>query len=305
MSKVSIAVIGLSGLLGKPFLEAINSGKFDEKIQYPIKALTTKDIPSTEKVSYIKTELNDESIPTIASSLKGVDVIVELVAANPVLFPVLEKVVAEVKPKVYIPSGFGVDLEAITPYLPGFLSLKHKHLENGRKIAGVKTVDFVTSFFAAPGAFLYEYVGAAGINPADKTVTVRGSVDQKFSFSSLVDIGYSLVSLITLPFEKIPETIRINSGVITVQDVIDKYEANHDVKLSIVKTISKEEALKELLEVIPNGEINFFTPEFTLPNFFLVANVVLAQGAGKGAYLTEVDNELVNPGEKYWKWAKY
>ncbi|KAK6460614.1 hypothetical protein DFJ63DRAFT_235720 [Scheffersomyces coipomensis] len=303
MSKVSIAIIGINGFLGKPVLEAINSGKFDDKIAYPIKALTRKDVESTEKIQYIKTEIDDASIPFIVESLKGVDSVIELVAARPELYEVLEKVVIQIKPKVYIPSTFGVDLTKIHPYAPGFLTTKHHHVDHVRK-AGIKTVDFANSLFAVPGAFLYEYAGAVGVNPADNTVTVRGSLQDKISISKVEDIGYSIVSLSTLPVGKIPDLFRIHSEVVTVQDVITKYEINHNVKLEIVKTISKEDALKELLETIP-GEINFFAADFTLPNFFLYLQVIVSQGTEKGAHFLEVDNELVNPGEKYWKWGKF
>ena len=47
MSKVSITIIGLNGFLGKPVLEAINSGIFDDKINFPIKAITRKE-PETQ-----------------------------------------------------------------------------------------------------------------------------------------------------------------------------------------------------------------------------------------------------------------
>ena len=47
MSKVSITIIGLNGFLGKPVLEAINSGIFDDKINFPIKAITRKE-PETK-----------------------------------------------------------------------------------------------------------------------------------------------------------------------------------------------------------------------------------------------------------------
>ena len=47
MSKVSITIIGLNGFLGKPVLAAINSGIFDDKINFPIKAITRKE-PGTK-----------------------------------------------------------------------------------------------------------------------------------------------------------------------------------------------------------------------------------------------------------------
>ena len=37
MSKVSITIIGLNGFLGKPVLAAINSGIFDDKINFQLR----------------------------------------------------------------------------------------------------------------------------------------------------------------------------------------------------------------------------------------------------------------------------
>ena len=54
MSKVSIAIIGLNGFIGKHVLNAINSGVFDSKIQFPVKAITRKEgSQSTDKIKYI------------------------------------------------------------------------------------------------------------------------------------------------------------------------------------------------------------------------------------------------------------
>lgn len=296
MSKVSIAVIGLNGFLGKPVVDAIESGKFDDKIQFPIKAVTRKEKPSTSKIEYVVAQLDDEHIDDVAAKLKGTDVIIELVAPNPQLFLTLEKVAAKVQPKLYIPSQFGVDILQIDAYARGFLAIKTEHSTKLRE-SGLKVVDFVTGFFAEPGAFLYEIVGVAGIDPATKTITQRGSPDSKISITKLPDIGYSLVSLLTQDPATLPDTVRISSQVITLQDVIDKYEANHDVKLSVVKTISKEDTLKDFQDRLAAG--------FNFADFFFYLQAVATQGLDKGVLFSEVHNELVNPGESLFKWGKF
>ncbi|KAK6460613.1 hypothetical protein DFJ63DRAFT_320772 [Scheffersomyces coipomensis] len=296
MGKVSVAVIGLNGHLGKPVLEAINSGKFDDKIAFPIKALTRKEQASTDKIQYITTEINDETVSSISKSLEGTDVIIELVQPSPDLFATIEKIVKEVKPKLFVPSQFGTDLIQVDKFAPGFLGLKTQHSENVRKF-GIKVVDVITSLFAVPGGFLYELVASVGVDTATKTVVQRGEPTDKFSITKLEDIGFTVVSLITLPIDKLPDTLRISSDVISFQDVIDKYEKSHDVKLTVTKTISKEQTLKDLQEKYATG--------FEFKDFFFYLHSIAALGLDKGLYYSEVHNELVNPGEKYWKWGKF
>ncbi|KAK6463507.1 hypothetical protein DFJ63DRAFT_312817 [Scheffersomyces coipomensis] len=303
MTKVSISIIGLSGLLGPPVLEAINSGLFDNKIKFPVKALSRKHQTSTEKVEYIQTELTNDVIPFIVESLTGVDVIIELVTPIPTLLNTLEQIVEKVAPKIYIPSQFGVDIGQVATYSPGFLSNKSKHA-NAIKNPNVKTIDVVTSLFAHEGSFLYEYVGLVGINTEDKTIVQRGSPSTKFSITKVRDIGFSLVSIATLPVETIPTPFRISSDIITYQDVIDRYEASHNVKLSTVKTLTKEETLQELNSNFTK-DFNFTDSDFTMDKFVLYVNDIIAQGFNKGADFTNIHNELINPKESLWKWSKY
>ncbi|EGW30152.1 uncharacterized protein SPAPADRAFT_63760, partial [Spathaspora passalidarum NRRL Y-27907] len=247
MSQISLAIIGLNGALGKPTLDAINSGKFDDKLKFPIKALTRKDTPSTDKIQYIKTEINSETVDSIANSLSGVDVIAELVTPNPDLFSTLEKVAGKVKPKLYIPSQFGADIESVSKLIPGFLALKTKHSENLRGL-GIKTVDVITNLFAQPGSFLYEHVAHVGIDPDTNTVFQIGDLDTELEFTRLEDIGNVVLAVATTPIDKLPDTIRVKSGEIAYKDIINNYEKSHNVKLTVKEKITTEEAKKKLDE---------------------------------------------------------
>lgn len=299
MSKVSIAIIGLNGFLGKPVLEAINSGIFDDKINFPIKAITRKE-PETknEKIEYIVSEINEESIKTtLNEKLSGTDVIIELIGPNPVAFANIEKVVGTIKPKLFIPSQFGTDIPKVDEYAPGFLSIKTQHSENVRKL-GVKVVDIVNSLFAVPGAFLYEWVGSTGINAEDKTVKLIGDINQQLDISKLEDVGKAVLSIATNPNPKeLPDTIRIASDRITVKDVIDRYSKDHNVELKIVSEQSAADAKKEFAESLKAG--------FDGNKFSWYLQVISAQGLDKGLLSSKLDNELVNPGESLWKWGKY
>ena len=299
MSKVSITIIGLNGFLGKPVLEAINSGIFDDKINFPIKAITRKE-PETknDKIEYVVSEINEESIKsTLSQKLSGTDVIIELIGPNPEAFANIENLVDAIKPKLFIPSQFGTDIPKVDEYAPGFLGIKTQHSENVRK-SGVKVVDIITSLFAVPGAFLYEWVGSTGINADDKTVKLIGDINQQFDISKLEDVGKAVLSIATNPNPReLPDTIRIGSDRITVKDVIDRYSKDHNVELKIVSEQSAEDAKKEFTESLKVG--------FDGDKFLWYLQVIAAQGLDKGLLSSKLDNELVNPGESLWKWGKY
>ncbi|KGR10959.1 hypothetical protein MG9_04584 [Candida albicans P37037] len=299
MSKVSITIIGLNGFLGKPVLEAINSGIFDDKINFPIKAITRKE-PETknDKIEYVVSEINEESIKsTLSQKLSGTDVIIELIGPNPEAFANIENLVDAIKPKLFIPSQFGTDIPKVDEYAPGFLGIKTQHSENVRK-SGVKVVDIITSLFAVPGAFLYEWVGSTGINAEDRTVKLIGDINQQFDISKLEDVGKAVLSIATNPNPReLPDTIRIGSDRITVKDVIDRYSKDHNVELKIVSEQSAEDAKKEFTESLKVG--------FDGDKFLWYLQVIAAQGLDKGLLSSKLDNELVNPGESLWKWGKY
>ncbi|KAK6458409.1 uncharacterized protein RJT20DRAFT_133842 [Scheffersomyces xylosifermentans] len=296
MSKVSVAIIGLNGFVGKPILEAIESGKYDDKLKFPIKAVTRKETPSTNKIQYVVGSLEDDRVEELSEKLAGTDVIIELITPDPNLFAVIEKIVLNVKPKLFLPSQFGSDIDQVQEYAPGFLAVKKDHSERLRA-KGIKVVDFVTGLFAVPGTWLYEWVGAAGADVESKTVVFRGDPQTKISITKLFDIGNSVVSLITLDPSTIPDTVRIESDEVTFQDIIDRYEQTHNVKFDVVKHISKEDALVEFRESVSKG--------FDRNQIFYYLNAIASQGLDKGLNYSENHNELVNPRESLWKWGKF
>ncbi|CCG25258.1 Cip1 possible oxidoreductase [Candida orthopsilosis Co 90-125] len=296
MSKASIAIIGLNGFLGKHVVNAINSGVFDSKIQFPIKAITRKEgSKSTDKIEYVVSAETSPNDSHLIDSLKGIDAIVELTGPNPELFSNIEKIVEKVKPKLFIPSQFGTDIPQVDTYAPGFLTLKSQHSEAVRKL-GVKVVDVITSLFAVPGAFLYDWVGAVGIT--EQGVNLIGDIDQKFNISKLEDVGNVVLAVAThQPYSDLPDLVHVVSDTITVKDVIEKYEKSKGIKLNIVSKRSAEEGKKEFIDKLNAG----FNPN----DFLFYLQVIVAQGLDKGLYFSKLDNELFNPKESLWKWGKF
>ncbi|KAG7660587.1 uncharacterized protein J8A68_005853 [[Candida] subhashii] len=295
MSKVSIAILGLSGSLGKPTIEAINSGKFDDKIQFPVKAFSRQDRESTDRIKYIKSELTEDTVDSISQELAGVDVIIEYLNPNPALLTIVEKVLEKVKPKLFIPSQFGIDILLARQYIPDILHMKYDHSENVRAIGGIKVVDIVTNWFAEDGLYLYEFVPHIGIDKETNTYLQIGDLDTTFPFTRVEDIGYIAIATATTPVEKLPDQIRVKSGDVSFREVIERYEKNHNVKLEVGTKLTPEEAMKQLKE--KHEKTGFNWGDF----FFYLQTLAVAVGLSYDSK----DNELINPDESIWKWGVF
>ncbi|QFZ27189.1 putative eugenol synthase [Clavispora lusitaniae] len=295
MSKPSVAIFGLNGTLGAPTLNAIQT-TFADKFSFPVLAVTrdTSKVTSTDKVKYIKGDyINGTS--ELAEQLKGTDVIIELVSPNPDLFAAIESIVTQVKPKLFIPTQFGCDLEAAAKTFPGFLGIKKAHSDKIRE-TGIKVVDVYNGFFAE-GAWLYEIIGHVGADLESKTVTYFNSPSLAFSYSSLKDVGLAIASVASKPVSELPDKVRIQSGTVTFEEVVKKYEETHNVKLEVKEVVPKEEVIKQSKEVWGQG--------FNPAKFLYYLQVLASLGPDGGVTFSSNDDELVNPGESLWKWTKY
>lgn len=297
MSKPSVAIFGVSGFLGPATLAAFESKAFAEKFLFPIKVFS-RDISkktSTDKLKYVQGDLSDAGVPALIEELKGVDVVIELVGPNPGVFGAIEKAVVATKPKLFIPSQFGVQLDKVNEYFPGFLGLKVAHSQKIRA-AGIKVVDINTGLFAVEGAFLYEVVGSVGIDAEKKTVTYVGEPSSTFAVSKLSDIGYSVAAVAAHNPATIPDTVRVKSQDVSFKEVVERYEQTHNVKLE-VSHISKDEAFAQGVAKFKAG--------FDFKDFLYYLQIISSQGTDRGLAFSQDENELLNPGQSLWKYQKF
>lgn len=294
-SMSSVAIIGINSVVAPQLIEALEGSVFAGKFHYPIKAITrsTEGKTSTDKLKYIVANYDDPKL--VVKELQGTDVIISLVTVNPNVIQTVETIVKEVKPKLYIPSQYGVDVKTVSTYIPGLLNIKDDHSENLRK-AGIKVVDVYTGFFSFKKSWLYEIVPHIGIDAEKKEYVARGDLNTKITYTNLTDLGLAIASIASRPTENWPQQVKIESGKVAVKDIIERYEKDHGVKLTQKEAISKEDTLKQVYEKLKN---------FSPADFVFYLHAIAAQGEGRGASFTENDDELVNPGEKLWKWTEY
>lgn len=285
--------------MGEPVLKAFESAVFADKFLFPVLAVTrdASKYTSNDKVKYITGDyVNGQD--ALIKELSGVDVVIELVSPSPPVLAGIEAIVKAVKPKIFIPTQFGCELEGANKVLPGFLAIKSEHSDRVRAFGGIKVVDIYNSLFAQ-GAWLYEIVGHVGADPETKTVTYFGPHDTKLAFTSLDDVGRAVASVASvaskLPSE-LPDKVRIQSGEVTAEEIVKRYEQTHDIKFE-VKDVPLEEALAEADKVWAEG--------FNPAKFLYYLHVLAASGRGKGVSFELNERELVNPGESLWTWSKF
>ncbi|KAM9932410.1 hypothetical protein OXX80_007958 [Metschnikowia pulcherrima] len=298
MSKPSVAVFGLNGALGESTLAAFSSSAFSDKFQLPVLAITrdatTKT--STNVVKYVQGDIQNGK-DSLVQKLANTDVVISLLGATPDVLAHIEKIVEEVKPQVYIPSQFGVNIPAASKTFPGFLGFKTAHSEKVRSF-GIKVVDIYTSFFVG-GIWLYHVIGHIGADPESKSVTYLGSPDTKLSYTTLEDIGRVVVSVASKAFgeKNFPDALKVQSGYVSPAEVVKRYEETNNTTLNVKEIVPKEKVLEEAKKVWAQG--------FDGNKFLYYLNVLVSQGEGAGVHFTENDDELVNPGESLWKWKKF
>lgn len=282
----SIAVFGTSGTLGKYVLESLSSDLVGDKIAYPIKAITTKDksAESSDKVEYVQGDLIADA-DAIAEKLKGVDVIISLVKVEEDIIKGLEKVILAVKPKIYIPSEYGIYHQYVEGFAHPVLDVKAAHSETIRK-AGIKTVEVITAFFRIPPVFLYAFTNHAGVDQQSKTVTYTDN--KVIQFSTGKDIGNTISVIATTEPSKAEDVYFISSGSITVPELVAKLEKEQDTTYKVVE--------KSADDIIKGYEAS--------GNDF-VAFLFAAFAQGKSSTFKTTGNELVNPGESLWKWDSF
>ncbi|KAK6461518.1 CIP1 protein [Scheffersomyces coipomensis] len=298
MSKKSIAIIGISGSLGQPVLDAFSSATFKDQVKFPIKVISRQKIESTDLVEYIQLDLSEETIPQYVKELKGFNTIIELIPSNPTLFELVNKIIVQVKPDLFIPSQFGLEIDQVNTYLPKFLG--HKTNQSAVvRAANVKVVELITGFFILPGFYLYEVVQQVGINPKDNSYEQFGDLNNKIAVNHVDNIASSIASLSTYPSpNELPDKVRIAGDEISFNQIIKTFEKNHNVTLTKKRELTSDEALAELKHLFATEG-----PKHEKALYYL--HVVASQGTNKGIHYSTNENEIVNPGEKYWKWIKY
>jgi len=291
MAPITIAIAGGTGNLGKPLTKAILKGPW-----YPNEVgrvlVITRD-PNSAAAQELKADGAEIVVASTinAEALKGVDVLVNAVTAA---VPAEEKnnyaqAAVDADVKVYIPNNFGIDHRPLD-FDHVFTSGKVAHGEYARSIGRgkLKVVSFLTEEFLEYAIMLGPLMG---MDFKNRTFTAVGDPKAKGTFTSLGDIGRAVARGSILAIQdpsSVPEYVRISGDALSFQDIADIVTKLTGDKVE-VKTIDVADFRKTLKTDDPNHFIPWLR---------------VALGKGWMNFSGTNDNELINPGETFWKWKK-
>ncbi|KAF2228298.1 hypothetical protein BDZ85DRAFT_278151 [Elsinoe ampelina] len=280
----TIAIAGATGNQGQCLMRIIllpeNQSRFKKIIAITRKA--TDQTAEWEKGgATIATWSDDSDIPGI---LSDVDVLVNMVGPQGHhLKELLLSAIPSSSIKLYLPSEFGVD-HTIHDFSHPEWDYKRDHALGARSTApNVKTCQVF------PGLFLERAIGPwMGFFTDRGEYLAVGSKTTKSSYTSMEDVGRAVVEIALLDARDVPEVVRISGDAKGVGDIAEVMEAAGAGTVK-VKEVDFTEFKRKTIE--KNGPVNEFI------EFVMGSGTLDFSPSGQGN-----QNELVNPGEKRWKW---
>lgn len=291
MTKKTVAVVGINGAIGKDLLEVLTSHK-PEYFNYPIRAIT-RDISKTnsppEGVELKEASFNDPE--ALKKALDSVDVVIDLTSSGVSSSPLIDAAVAT-GVKLYFPSEYGSS-HSKSKY-PNPYKVKEQTVSYARD-KGLKAVQLHSGFFAD-----WELANPAysGVFPSQNLYRKIEGGDFQISLTFIRDIAYSLSELAHLDPSQIPDEVFVESDSVTDNYIAELWEKYNSVKLT-VENVSKNQIEKEAEEA--NSKFDKDIVE-DLMGFLVITRASSVDGSND--HSINGHNELVNPGEKNFKWTK-
>ncbi|EPS44357.1 hypothetical protein H072_1658 [Dactylellina haptotyla CBS 200.50] len=285
----TIAVAGGTGALGKELVGALLDPRF--RCKYADVIILTRNA-NTPEISKWKDqgasarEYSADDEKGIFDALAGVDALINVVASRDGGFK--SKLAAAVSSpsstiKVYIPSEFGVD-----HYLHDF-----QHPEWDKKKSHFESVnkrEDLTVSRVFPGLFLEHSIGPwYGLNTKEGKYEIVGSGDTPISFTSISDIGRAVASaLANIPLDDFPEKLYFSGDSVSLRQISElmKQAGAGEIEVSSLDLAEYKAKTLATTGLDPASYLRFLMADGKIDN--------------KG----DNSNEVVNPGEKLWKWKK-
>lgn len=287
--KKSVAVVGINGSIGKDLLAILP--EYKDYFNLPIRAIT-RDLSkaSDDQRQHKGIELYQggfDDSDALKKALEGVDVLIDLTAPSVSSKPLID-VAAEAGVQLYFPSEFGCSYSN-TKY-PNTFESKRKDAEYSRD-KGLKTVQVQTGLFAEWN-LAKPYL--CGIVPEENTYTKIENGDVKHSTTYITDLSKSLAELAHMEPKDIPDEVLIESESVTTDYIAELWEKYKKLTLTVIP--STKQAVEQEAYAADNAANK---------DFFGFAKIIMALiSDGKVDHSQGGHNQLVNPGEKNFKWTK-
>lgn len=298
-----VVVIGAhSKYVGIPLLEALVEDVFYSKIGQPVIALSrdASDIPvKSDRIKYVEWQDNSDLDKVFANA----DLVINTTGPRADWDGITEAVIrSKDRIRAYMPSEFGADPTdfAIQPVPLGFQ--RKTELAKRARDAGLKVIEVQTGAIDGDvGRIGAGFASIAGLDHQTNQVTFTGNPDNLFHATWNQDLGKSVASIAAFfgpDFSEVPDHVNIFSYAVTQRKVVERYSKTSGVALIYNDPVPYEKALQIAVEQSIAGER-------TMPAFMQILHVLTASKPGKGMFFTTNHRELVNPGEKYFKWKAF
>lgn len=227
MSLPVVAVVGITGLIGPSFVKAVLSPPFEAKFSYPIRVITSDATKAQEKVPelaqhpskfQIVSSANAATGEGLVDAFSGTDIVINLAGLR-FSHDEIVKAVAESKPKVYIPSDFGLP----GPDFGGYAATFEKKQDLDRKaraIPDLKTVTIYTGLFTE---YAYKAPGLGGLTGEASAIVYEP--DAKWVTTSLADVGKAVAAVAAMSKDpsSLPDHVYLKGGELTRSEVVQLY----------------------------------------------------------------------------------
>ncbi|KAG9046509.1 hypothetical protein FS837_004259 [Tulasnella sp. UAMH 9824] len=290
MAPITVAILGATGDLGLRVVRRFLSPEYSPSQISKVKFFTRN--PSSAGAQELKT-LGAEPIEgeVTVDGLKGVDVFISLVGGATDLdyMNKYAKAAVDAGVKVYIPSEFGIDHRGDNDFHHELFDDKEAHYHYASSVSGGKVK--IVSLYV--GLFLEDTFGLGetlGLDIKNGVYTSFGPAETPISFNSREDISSSIVRISVLAAadpNSVPDFTRINGSAVSYNQLAALVGKARGTEINVVE-VDDEEAKK----LLSTGD----------PWTRFWRALRYGYGHGLTDFTKDNSNEILNPGQKYWKW---
>ncbi|KAG8983576.1 hypothetical protein FRB94_007507 [Tulasnella sp. JGI-2019a] len=287
-SQITIAIAGATGNLGALITKAFLN-LHPESVGRVLILTRNLDGEKAKVLEGLGARLVKLDGPIQAGALKGVDVLVNSLSGGNVPAETSDSLVKEAVAsgvKVYFPSEFGMD-HRNGPQNHVWFHEKARHVAAARNIAQghLQVIQLYIGMFTEVifGPFF-------GLDTKSGVYTSLGSgtADKEVSITSTADIAAAVARLAIIAVAdptSVPDQVRITGDNRSFNELADIVGSEVGKKITVV-----EEPVAQTSDQ-PDGE-----------DLGALARLLRLNFADGAVDFSKNDNELVNPGQKFWKW---
>ncbi|EED84086.1 predicted protein [Postia placenta Mad-698-R] len=302
-----VAIVGATGNLGNDVAEAFLN-HYRSQFSKVIAVVRDPTSVASRKLAEAGVELRQvdqiDTVPSFARAFAGADVVVSAVSNAPLEYhDALFDAAFQNGVKVYFPSDFGVDYHVAD--FPGYEEplwvAKAQHVSRARELSHgkIKIIELNIGMFIE-FILIVSQMDHFGFDAETLTFTFAGSPDSRLAVTAKADIARSLaqLALLALVSSSVPDVVRIAGQNVSYRKIGQAAERVREERELKPKNVTLKAIDLEAYKAATREE------QVRTGVSDLHKHIKIVVGEGKVDFSHSNHNELVNPGEKWWKWKR-